>query len=64
MEVETDTKKAYFARFNDPLTDDNDFVEVTEWSNGEGIDIAFQGKHLSLTWSEWWNLKDLMEIVD
>ena len=35
---------------------DNDFIEVTQWTNGEGIDITInangQGKSFSLTYGE------------
>lgn len=36
---------------------DNDFIEITEWSNGEGYDIVIDRKHntdrFSLTYGEW-----------
>jgi len=33
--------------------DDSDFIEVTEWTNGEGWDIAINDKKIySLTWGE------------
>lgn len=33
----------------DYLAKDHSFVEVTEWSNGEGYDITFDDKVISLT---------------
>lgn len=33
--------------------DSNNFIEVTEWSNGEGIDVTIgDKKNLSLSWGE------------
>ena len=34
----------------DALAKDSDFIEVTEWTNGEGWDIAINDKIISLTW--------------
>ena len=34
----------------------DDFVEVTDWTNGEGFDVHISGRHsqvFSLTWGEW-----------
>ena len=35
---------------------DNDFIEITEWSNGEGFDVHFSSqtneRHIQLTWGE------------
>lgn len=42
---------------------DNDFIEITEWHNGEGFDLHIEderGKsHLSLTWGQWKAIKAL-----
>ena len=36
---------------------DRDFIEVTEWFNGEGFDVTIgcnvENKHFSLTWGEY-----------
>ena len=34
------------------LAKDNDHIEVTEWTNGEGWDIIINDKIISLTWGE------------
>ena len=34
------------------LAKDNDHIEVTEWTNGEGWDIIINNKTISLTWGE------------
>lgn len=36
----------------DPIAKDSDFIEVTEWVNGEGWDINLSDKPLSLTFGE------------
>lgn len=32
---------------------ENDFMEVTEWYNGEGFDVSINQRHLSLSWGEY-----------
>lgn len=36
----------------DHLAKADDFIEVTEWENGEGWDIAFKDKVIQLTYGE------------
>lgn len=36
----------------DHLAKDNDYIEVTEWSNGEGWDITLNEQVISLTWGQ------------
>lgn len=37
----------------DCLTGDNDFIEITEWTNGEGLDIQINEKPIfSITYGE------------
>lgn len=33
----------------DYLAKENDFIEVCEWKNGEGFDISFSDKSISLS---------------
>lgn len=44
---------------------DKYYIEVTEWSNGEGYDILLEGRagtqRFSLTWGEYWALTDIYE---
>jgi len=40
---------------------DHDYMEVTEWANGEGFDINIDDKkHLSLTHGQWQALQALV----
>jgi len=34
------------------LSKERDYIEVTEWTNGEGYDIQFEDKNISLTHGE------------
>lgn len=36
----------------DPLAKEHSYIEVIEWSNGEGWDINIDDKHISLHFSE------------
>lgn len=36
----------------DILAKDSDFIEVTEWTNGEGIDISINERLINLTYGE------------
>lgn len=31
---------------------EDSFIEVTEWENGEGIDVAFDDKIIQLSWGQ------------
>jgi hypothetical protein len=42
------------------MAKEHDYIEVTEWSNGEGFDVEINGKQrerFSLTWGEFKALK-------
>jgi hypothetical protein len=34
------------------LSKEHSYIEVTEWENGEGIDVAFDDKIIQLSWGE------------
>jgi hypothetical protein len=34
------------------IAKEHDFIEVTEWHNGEGFDVTLGEKSISLTWGE------------
>ena len=49
-------RKAKFTELKkyDHFAKDDDFIEICEWQNGEGIDVAIGTfKHFQLTWGEW-----------
>lgn len=49
----------------DALAKDEDFIEVTEWANGEGNDITINdNKFISLTWGELEAINHLVKLLD
>lgn len=54
--METYNRKTKFTELKPycHMANENDFVEVTEWKNGEGFDVSISDKKtISLTWGEW-----------
>ena len=60
MKEYTRTAKFTELKNYDHLAKDNDFMEVTEWHNGEGFDVAIGDKHFQLTWGEFEALQALV----
>lgn len=48
----------------DLLAKDSDFIEVTEWHNGEGWDISINEKVISLTWGQLEAINYLTKTID
>ena len=46
------------------LAKDTDFIDVTEWTNGEGWDITINDKIISLTWGELEAINYLVKALD
>ena len=60
------TKKAVFSELKkyDYIAGEGDFIEVTEWKNGEGFDVEIVGKlstRFQLTWGGYTALKKLVK---
>ena len=47
----------------DHLAKDSDFIEVTEWANGEGWDISLNDKLISLTYGQLEAIKYLVKAL-
>jgi hypothetical protein len=66
MSIEVSKRRAVFAELKPYCTHSgkHDYMEVTEWSNGEGYDIVIDRKRglekFSLTYGEWELLQVLM----
>ena len=63
------TRKAVFSYLKkyDQLANGQDFIEVTEWKNGEGFDVEIVGKlstRFQLTWGGYTALKKLVKKLD
>ena len=55
INVETYNRKAVscnLEEFDPMFALSDDFIEVCEWKNGEGYDIAINDRHISLTHGE------------
>ena len=66
MSIEVTQRRAVFSELKDYCmhSGDHDYMEVTEWSNGEGYDVHIDrkngGEKFSLTHGEWELLQVLM----
>jgi len=65
MAIETYERKAKFAELKPycHFAKPNDFIEVTEWHNGEGFDAYISGNNeqrVSLSWGQWEALQSLV----
>jgi len=66
MSIEFSKRKSVFSELKNycHLSDDDDFIEVTEWSNGDGYDIVVSStkrgdQFFSLTYGE----IDLLQVL-
>lgn len=48
----------------DCLAKDSDFIEVTEWHNGEGWDIIINDNFISISWGQLEAIKYLIKSLD
>lgn len=48
----------------DPLKNKSSFIEITEWTNGEGWDIAINEKMFNLTYGELEAINYLIKVLD
>ena len=63
--IKVDQRKAKFVELKDYcyISKDNSYIEVTEWSNGEGVDVVIDShgiQRFSLTHGEFQALQLLM----
>jgi hypothetical protein len=67
--METYERKSVFSALSefDFLAGEHDFIELTEWKNGEGFDVDINGKlstRFQLTWGEMAALKKLAKKLE
>ena len=66
--IEKYERKSVFVPLIDAWHTENDFIEVTNWKNGEGWDIEIYtdsgARHLSLHFTEFAVIKELIELLD
>ena len=63
--IEINKRTAKFTELKpyDPFADNNAYMEVCEWSNGEGFDVTLSShgdQRFSLTWGQWEALQALV----
>lgn len=67
VDITTQTKTSMYCDlqpFDPGFAKDYDFVEITEWSNGEGFDILIETtkrERFSLTWGQYEAVKHLVK---
>lgn len=54
MYMEVYNRKSVMANLKDfdHLSKEHDYIEVTQWNNGEGWDIFINERHISLTYGQ------------
>ena len=66
--IEQYERKSVFVPLIDAWHKEHDFIEVTEWKSGEGWDIEIYTdsgvRHLSLHFTEFAVIKELIELLD
>ena len=62
LKINETSRKSVNVELNDTWHNHGDFIEVTEWANGEGFDITLStGQHISLHETEWVAIKKLVK---
>lgn len=61
ISITENTRKSLFASLEDAYHKECDFIEVTEWSNGEGYDVTINEKQFSLHFTEYEALKKIIK---
>lgn len=62
-DIEVNEVKNIMVSYSDHL-EDNAFVAITEWKNGEGFDVDLNAKeHFGITWTEFDCLKKAVKVL-
>jgi hypothetical protein len=65
MKIIKNTLKSVFTPLEDAWHKEDDFMEVTEWGNGEGYDVKIsESERFSIHFTEWKVLKKLIKALD
>jgi len=67
--IEKYKRETIFAKLNNYcyLAKEEDFIEITEWKNGDGVDLtlsSFRDRIIQLTWGELKAIKKLTKKID
>jgi hypothetical protein len=70
LHIEKNTRPSFTAMPShiSSMSDPNDYIEITEWSNGGGIDINMGTKgsglqNISIHYQEWRVIKKIMKTI-
>jgi hypothetical protein len=65
MKYEVNNRRSVNVVMDDGYHKDNEFIEVTEWANGEGYDIVIsERERVSIHFTEWDILKKIIKKFD
>lgn len=65
MKYEVNNRRSVNVVMDDGYHKDNEFIEVTEWANGEGYDIVIsERERVSIHYTEWDILKKIIKKFD
>jgi hypothetical protein len=68
LDIKENQRRAVNTELNSGYSKPGDFIEVTEWSNGEGYDVTIatseKQESFSLHFTEWKALKKLIKHLD
>lgn len=65
MKFELSNRKSVFVTLDDGYHKKHDYIEVTQWTNGEGYDINISGvEKLSVHFTEWDIIKKIIKKMD
>lgn len=68
--ISVSNRVSFYKEFNTPSMDEPSYIEITEWSNGEGVDIEIDAPHnlskrtISLTDNELVALKEILSYME
>lgn len=63
LKIEENSRKSLNLAFSDHLSD-NQWCEVVEWTNGEGMDVFYEDKSISITFAEFNALSSLGSMLN
>jgi hypothetical protein len=62
--MKINNRRAIMQPLNTGIHKDHDFIEVTEWTNGEGWDVTLSDRSFSLHYTEFRMLKKIIKHLE
>ena len=64
MNIETNNRKSLTVELDGIYAKKGDFIEVTMWTSGEGVDVQISERQMfSMHFEEWEVFKKMMELI-